>query len=163
MLTGTTISTYFYCERKCWLNYNKINMENNSEDVHIGKILHEEKSKNKSNSEIQIENIKIDKITEKYIIEIKKSDSDLESAEKQLKYYMYILSKKGIIRDGKIEILENNKQPQKTIIFEYSDLLENEVKDFIRDIKFLLDNNCPPDTIKNKKCKKCSYYDYCYI
>ncbi len=40
-ITGTLINYYFHCKTQCWLHANRINLEDNSEDVRIGKILHE--------------------------------------------------------------------------------------------------------------------------
>ena len=54
-----------------FLFFNKIQLENNSELVKIGKELYEQKSA--KIKEILIENIKIDKITKEYITEYKKA------------------------------------------------------------------------------------------
>ena len=43
------------------------------------------------------------------MVEIKKSDADKEAARWQLYYYLYILKKKGIVKKGKLEFVENNK------------------------------------------------------
>ena len=40
-ITGTIVNYYFHCKRQCWLFANKINLEDNSEDVRLGKVLHE--------------------------------------------------------------------------------------------------------------------------
>jgi hypothetical protein len=40
-LTGTIVNYFIHCKRQCWLFGNMLNMEDNSEDVHIGKVLHE--------------------------------------------------------------------------------------------------------------------------
>ena len=42
-ITGTLINYYIHCKRQCYLFYNKIEMEDESELVRIGKALHEEK------------------------------------------------------------------------------------------------------------------------
>ena len=89
-ITGTLINYYYHCKRQCWLFYNNVNMEDNSEDVHLGKILHELKNTGK-NSEIAIDSIKIDKITDKYITETKKSDADTEAAKKATRI-LYVCS-----------------------------------------------------------------------
>lgn len=103
-MRGSVINSYFYCKRKSWLLFNRVGMEDNSEDVHIGKALH--KIKEKSNSEISIDDIKIDTLIDDYLIEIKKSDTDIEGALWQLKYYLYVLNKKGITKKGKLQIIE---------------------------------------------------------
>lgn len=38
MVNGTLINYYFFCKTKLWLHANRINLEDNSEDVCIGKI-----------------------------------------------------------------------------------------------------------------------------
>lgn len=43
-ITGTLINYYFHCIRQCWLLGNRINLEDNSEDVRIGRVLHEIKA-----------------------------------------------------------------------------------------------------------------------
>ena len=60
-VNGTLINYYFHCKRQCYLHGNRINLEANSEDVKIGKAIHEVKEEEASNTEISIENIKIDK------------------------------------------------------------------------------------------------------
>lgn len=40
-ITGTIINYYFHCKCQCYLFANRINMEDNSEDVRIGRVLHE--------------------------------------------------------------------------------------------------------------------------
>lgn len=68
MLTGTIINYFYHCKRQCWLFYHRVNLENNSEDVRIGKVLHE--IKNNDQEEVKIDNISLDKITAEYVVEI---------------------------------------------------------------------------------------------
>lgn len=97
-VNGTLMNYYFHCKRQCYLHGNRMNLEDNSENVRIGKAIHEEKAVGSSNSEIAIENIKLDKLTAEYLTEIKKSDADEEAAKWQLYYYLYVLKTKGIVR-----------------------------------------------------------------
>lgn len=97
-VNGTLMNYYFHCKRQCYLHGNRMNLEDNSENVQIGKAIHEEKAAGSYNSEIAIENIKLDKLTAEYLTEIKKSDADEEAAKWQLYYYLYVLKTKGIVR-----------------------------------------------------------------
>lgn len=160
-ITGTLINYYYHCKRQCWLFYNNVNMEDNSEDVHLGKILHELKNTGK-NSEIAIDSIKIDKITDKYITETKKSDADTEAAKKQLEYYMYVLNKKGIRKNGKLEIIEKKSKNHSVFIIEYDDELDNRVEEMCTSVEEFLVQTIPEAKMK-KGCKKCAYYEYCFI
>lgn len=90
-VNGTLINYYFHCKRQCYLHGNRLNLEDNSEVVKIGKALHEEKT-GKDNSEIAIENIRLDKLTREYLTEIKKSDADVEAGKWQLLFYLKVLN-----------------------------------------------------------------------
>lgn len=81
---------YFHCKRQCYLCGNRLNLEDNSEQVKIGKAMHEEKASEGKNTEISIDNIRLDKLTKEYLTEIKKSDADVEAARWQLLYYLTI-------------------------------------------------------------------------
>ena len=125
-VNGTLINYYFHCKRQCYLHGNRLNLEDNSENVKIGKAIHEEKSEKGKNTEITIDNIKLDKLTSEYLVEIKKSDADINAATWQLIYYLKVLKDKGIERKGKLEFIEKNKTNKKVIIVELSE--ENEIK-----------------------------------
>lgn len=162
-VNGTLINYYFHCRRQCYLLGNRLNLEDNSELVKIGRAIHEERAEDKQNTEIAIDNIRLDKITKEYLTEIKKSDEDEEAAKWQLLYYLSALKKKGIIRKGKLEFVEKNKKDKKTIILELTDELENELNKHIQEIEQLLAQDEIPECIHENTCKNCAYYEYCYI
>lgn len=162
-ITGTIINYYFHCKRQCWLFANRINLEDNSEDVHIGKVMHELKYEEKPDTEISIENVKIDKLTDIYMVEIKKSDADLEAVKWQTLYYLKVLKDKGIDRKGKIEFIEKNKQDKKIHFVELDDDNAKELECRIGEIEGLISLYVPPEAVKTKKCSKCAYYEYCFI
>lgn len=160
-INGTLINYYFHCKRQCYLCGNRINLEDNSEDVAIGKVLHEIKH-DSENTEIKIDNIFVDKITEKYVIEMKKSDADVEASKMQLLYYLKVLKEKGIERDGKLVFLEKNKT-EKVDIIKLDENILNLIENCEQEILKLLENNVVPPIEKTKGCKRCAYYEYCYL
>ena len=121
-INGTIINYYFHCKRQCYLHGNRLNMEDNSEQVKIGKAIHEERAENKNNTEIAIDNIRLDKLTKEYLTEVKKSDADAEAAKWQLLYYLKVLKTKGVIRKGKLEFAEKNKKDKKKKEIEHIDI-----------------------------------------
>lgn len=161
-VNGTLMNYYFHCKRQCYLHGNRINMEDNSEEVKIGKAIHEEKA-DKPGTEIALENIRLDKLTSEYLTEVKKSDADPEAAKWQLLLYLHILKEKGIIRKGRLEFVEKNKVPKKTMIIELDDKSEEELLSYIREVEELLEQDEIPPIIEKPSCKKCAYYEYCYI
>ena len=162
-VNGTLVNYYFHCKRQCYLHGNRLNLEDESENVKIGKAIHEEKCDKERNREITIDNIKLDKLTTKYLTETKKSDADIEAAKWQLLYYLKILKSKGIIRKGKLEIVEKNKQNKTIIIVNLTDEIEQRLNMIEKEIIKLIDGNNVPEVINDKKCKQCAYYAYCYL
>lgn len=161
-VNGTIINYYMHCKRQCWLHGNRVNLEDNSELVKIGKAIHEVKSFENKDTELSIENIKIDRITRDYLTEIKKSDADIEASKWQLIYYLKVLRDKGIERKGKLEFIEKNKSKSTLIVMLDEDVLI-QLDEMIKDIENLILDIKIPEVIYKPGCKKCSYYEYCYI
>lgn len=162
-VNGTLVNYYFHCKRQCYLCGNRLNLEDNSENVKIGRAIHEEKNI-KNNTEIIIDNIRLDKITNEFITEVKKSDADVEASKWQLLFYLKVLKDKGVYRKGKIEFVEKNKTDKKIITLELTEEYEKSIEQYIKEIEELIESDTVPDKITNtKSCKKCAYYDYCYI
>ena len=162
-INGTLINYFFHCPKQCYLFGNRLNLEDNSELVQIGKAVHEDSEEKSKNAEILIDNIKLDKLTDEYITELKKSDADTEAAKWQLLWYLKVLKQKGIERKGKLEFAETKRQAKKIIFIELTQQLEDELDVIAEDIKKLLRQNDMPIGLYDKTCKKCAYFEYCYI
>ena len=151
-MNGTMINYYFHCKRQCYMFAHRLNLEDNSEIVKIGKAIHEDRARNSENTEIKIENITLDKINSKYVTEVKKSDADVEASKWQLLYYLKILKDKGI-----------EKTDKKIIFVELDEDTERKLEKYILEIQKLLEADELPKVINKASCKKCAYYEYCYI
>lgn len=162
-INGTLINYYFHCKTQCWLHANRINLEDNSEDVRIGKILHELSEKKGKTTEISLDNIKIDKLTRDYLVELKKADSDIEAVKWQVLLYLYKLKQKGLEKKGKIEFFEKNKQDKKIHFIDLDEENEKELLNVLEKITSLITQDSPPTPSLQNKCKKCAYYEYCFI
>lgn len=162
-VNGTLINYYFHCKRQCYLHGNRLNLEDNSEVVKIGKAIHEAKASKSKNTEISIDNIKLDKLTSEYITEVKKSDADVNAARWQLIFYLKVLKDKGIIRKGKLEFAEKNKNDKKVEVIELTEAMEEELENYVKEIKVFLELDDVPKVMNKPTCKKCAYYEYCYI
>lgn len=161
-INGTIINYYFHCKRQCYLFANRINLEDNSEDVRIGRIIHEIRAEDGTNTEIKYDNMAMDKITDKYVIELKKSDSDVEAAKMQLLFYLQNLQNKGISKEGKLIFYEkNNNEKIEKIILNKENI--NKLNECENQIEKLLQEKLPPKIVKQKGCQKCAYYEYCFL
>ena len=163
MVTGTLMNYYFHCKRQCYLAGNRLNLEDNSEQVQIGKALHKEKEDKHKNKEIQIEHVKIDGLTKEYIVEYKKSDADVEACRWQVLLYLSELKKKGIVRKGKIEFIEKKKGTTRTEYLELTPEIEEQLSKYKILIEELIQQEDIPPVLNKVSCKKCAYYEYCYI
>ena len=107
--------------------------------------------------------MKIDKITRDYLVEVKKSDSDPVAVKWQVLLYLKKLKEKGVIKKGKIEYIEKNRKGKKTEILELDDKNEKELLKVLQEIEKLIELEMPPVAVFENKCKKCAYYEYCFI
>ena len=163
-INATLINLYHVCKREMWLHANGIRMEHTSDTVAEGKLIGETTypQRPEKYTEIEIDGSKIDfyDAKNKVIHEVKKSDSVEAAHEWQVKYYISILHKNGIT--GVTGVIEYPKLKHTTKV-EFSEddsrYLE-EVKQNIE--RIVADEKCPP-VINSKICKKCSYYDFCYV
>lgn len=161
-INGTIINYYFHCKRQCYLFANRLNMEDNSEDVRVGRVLHEIKARDEKNTEVKFDNMVLDKVTKKNIEEFKKSDADVNAARMQLLFYLKNLDDKGIKKEGKLTCLEKNKNEkiEKVIL---NTEAKKELENCIHNIEDLITKKEVPKIVKNNSCKRCAYYEYCYI
>lgn len=160
-ISGVIIYYYFICHRKLWYFANEINMEQNSELVSIGKILDETTYKRENKSILIDGTINIDFIRDGAVLhEVKKTKSIEDAGIWQLKYYMFYLEQRGVknisakidyplIRETKEVVLDDE---DKTILSN----IEKNVEEIIKMDK-------PPKVMNEKICKKCAYFDLCYV
>lgn len=160
-ITGVMIYYYFICKRKLWYFCHQINMEDNNENVQLGKLL-DENSYKRDDKHIQIDGvINIDFIHDnRELHEIKKSRAVEEAGIWQLKYYLYYLEERGVKGiKGRIDY----PLLKRTMEVALSDEDRNVLGDVIKDINILKKQNMVPQLDKKKICNKCAYYDLCYI
>ncbi len=160
-VTGLMVYYYFVCKRKLWYFKNEICMEQNSDLVELGQILHDD-SYNRENKGILINNtINVDFIDNKTILhEVKKSKSIETAGIWQLKYYMYYLKINGIDNiSGEIDypLIKEKKH------IELSDEDILKLKSVESEIIDIVKSDKPQKALDVKACKKCAYYDLCYV
>lgn len=163
-ITGTHFNYYMVCHRKLWLFSNSLQMEQTSDIVYEGKLIHETSYNQRSEkyTEVELDGIKIDfyDANNKVVHEVKKSNKVEKAHEWQLKYYMYVLEKAGI--NGVTGILEYPRLRKKTEIL-LSEVDIEEIKLAEKKIIDICNSEACPNTINTKICKNCSYYDFCYV
>jgi CRISPR-associated exonuclease Cas4 len=156
---GIKVNYYLICQRKLWLYDKRISMENTSDVVTKGKILHETSYMDKPSKEIMIDDlISIDIIDGDTIREIKSSDKMKDADRIQILYYLFYLKNLGINKKGTI----NYPQSRKREFIELTNESEKEIIIILESIKKILSMSKPPSKIDKPYCKKCAYFEFCY-
>lgn len=158
-ITGTMYAYSYLCWRKLWFFAKDIVMEQENENVIIGKLIDQESYRREKKHLYLDDIVCIDIVKDNVICEIKKSSSQREMAIQQLKYYLYLLNKKGIEVKG--ELLVPKENHKEMIVLNENDILEIDKQ--LERIKRICNEVTPPEIINNKICKKCAYFELCYI
>lgn len=172
-INATLVNLYHVCQREMWLHANGIRMEHTSEVVADGKLIGETSYPQRAEKyqEIELSFLLQDDINltgkidfydarNKVIHETKRSDSIEQAHEWQVKFYIWLLELNGIA--GVTGTLEYPKLRHTSAVD-----LNNEdriwLQKAVTQIALLIANeHCPP-RINSKICKRCSYYDFCYV
>ena len=160
-ITGLMVYYYEVCKRKLWYFVNEIQLEKNNSNVILGKLL-EENTYTRDEKKINIDGvINIDFIRSKKVLhEIKKSNSIEPASLLQVQYYLYYLEKKGLI--GLKGILDYPLLKQ-TVEVNLTDEDRENLDNIIIGIKEILRKESPPTLEKKGICKKCAYFDLCFV
>jgi CRISPR-associated exonuclease Cas4 len=158
--TGTQINYYFVCHRKLWLFTRDIRFENENEYVQLGRLI-DENSYKRNKKQIEIGKIKIDFIDNKGVIhEVKKSNRIEKAHIYQVKYYIRTVRNMGVMDiSGQIDY----PRLKKTEKVEWEETDEVEFQTIFSEIHDILKRSVPPPVIHKPFCKKCAYYEFCYV
>ncbi len=186
-LTGTQINYYFVCKRKLWLFSHNMELESESDLVHLGRILHEQSYKRKFR-EVQVDRIKVDFLERKevrtlpadieplsnikvepqrngpsasiVIHEVKRSRSMHKAHTFQLLYYMYYLKTTYGTNVGKGVL--HYPLLKTNVPVELTAEREEEVRNVIEDIRRTISLANPPEAAWIKPCRSCAYAELCW-
>lgn len=159
-VTGTEINYYFVCKRKLWFFAHGIQMEHTSDQVYIGKLMHED-TFGRENKEVLIDGvIKLDFIKKSLEIhENKLSKSMPEATLYQVLYYMYYLKNKGVDDiKGYVHYPRSKRKEEIFLTREY----ELKLQDIIKQVISIRNETKPIQVEKKKICNSCSYYNLCF-
>jgi len=160
-VTGTHIWYYYICKREVWLMIHQIEANQDDENMLIGKLIGEHSYK-REKKEVDLGNAKLDIIRTEdgqvVVGEVKKSSRFIESASKQLLFYLLQLKEMGIEAWGELMIPEEKKKID-VILDEKSTA---EIMDAIEEITKIAESELPPEPVKIKYCRKCAYSEFCW-
>jgi len=160
--SGTHIHYYFVCKRKLWLFAHSLSMEQTSEEVSLGRLIHET-AYPREKKEFTAPGVKIDILRERegelIVGEVKKSSKSIKSATMQLTYYLWRLKQDGIEAKGELLVPEERKK----ISVELTEKAERELQEAFREIYQIISQESPPLPVKIPFCRNCAYREFCWV
>lgn len=163
-IRGTQINYYFICKTKLWLFSHNIQMEQESENVSLGRLLHQ-KTYGREKRDLTIDNlISVDFIRRGGVLELHevKKTPKMESAHRyQLLYYIYYLKyEKGI--DGVVGFIDYPKLRKRETV-KLDEGGEGRLGEILDDIELVIQGKTPLPEKKTGVCRKCAYYEFCWV
>lgn len=159
-ITGSIINYYFICHTKVWLFSHHIQLEQEHENVKIGKELHEERYPRMKKEVTILNQLKLDFVErgdELVVHEVKKSDRMKKSHIFQMYFYLDFLQQHDVHVKGEINYPLLNKK--KEVVF--GDAEREKLYSVIENIKKIVANGMPSPKRK-KFCKNCAYEEFCF-
>lgn len=157
--TGVEIHYYVVCQRKLWLYAKGIRMEQESDRVLEGSVLHERSYNYMKNKEIMIDNqFKIDVIDGEYIREVKLTSRMTNADRWQTLFYLWQLKLRGVYKKGLISYPKEKITEEIILTKEDEERLEK----MVVEIDFIVSQDNPPILKRLRYCTKCAYYSFCF-
>ncbi|WP_158212372.1 CRISPR-associated protein Cas4 [Natranaerobius trueperi] len=150
------------CERQLWLYSRRITMENDDNYIEWGKLIHEEHFK-RNKKEIRIAGFKVDLVIDDGLIHETKSSKVVKDQHRsQPLFYVYYLNEVLGYNFNGVKI--HYPEIKQVVQIDWNTGTKNEIQEKIDKIKQVLDKSHPPPLHSNYQlCKKCSYFELCYI
>jgi len=162
VITGVQVNYFLVCKTKLWFFSRHATMEQESDLVSLGRLIHDGSYTKSKRGEVKIGRISIDFIVKGdtlIIHEVKKSDK-LEKAHKyQLLYYLYYLKRRGIKAKGIIDYPSSRRR----VKLELSEEDESEIERILNGVKEIISMENPPKPERKPYCRKCSYFELCWV
>ncbi|MFL6210903.1 MAG: CRISPR-associated protein Cas4 [Pyrinomonadaceae bacterium] len=157
--TGTEVGYYFICPKKLWWFAHGVTMEQESDRVRMGRVVHEE-SYARRRKELNIDDrIVLDWREDGIIHEVKLTDSMETAHEMQLLYYLYYLKCKGVAGlRGQIDYPKLRETKTVELTPEKEQLLELALVEMQR----IVSAARAPSVEWMKICRSCSYAELCW-
>ncbi|QCR22116.1 CRISPR-associated protein Cas4 [Pontibacter sp. SGAir0037] len=174
-ITATVFSYFLICPRKAWLHHQGIRMEQESEDVALGRLL-DETSYSRSEKHLDLYATTSDGIPltgrvdraalkDGVLHETKKGRSCQEAHLSQVRFYLWLLKLNGVTANGgaayrgQIDYPALRRSEPVTLEPQHEEVLALQLRQLIR----LLEEPHPPARISKRDfCRKCAFEELCY-
>jgi len=164
-VSGTQVNYYVICKTKLWLFSHFVTMEQSSDLVSYGKLVHETSYGGDRKKEIVIDDrIAIDFIRKGDTLvlhEVKKGKRMNKAHRYQLLYYLFYLKElKGLEAvAGELDYPLLRKKEK----VELTDTFKDEIKAILKGIQGVVALPEPPPPSYLRICRKCAYFEFCWV
>lgn len=172
---GMLVGYYVRCPRQAWLSLRGLWMEQESEDVFLGRLLHE-KSYTRKRKALEIEAParegvqlvgKLDwaDLRVGVLHEIKKSPSSGEAHVWQLRFYLWVLKRARVTGPGGAPLRGQLDYPalRRTVPVVLAPEHEARLEEIVAAIAALAGQQTPPERFPRRAfCRRCAFEDLCY-
>jgi CRISPR-associated exonuclease Cas4 len=158
---GVKVNYFFICKRKLWLYSKNLSMEQSSDQVFLGRLLHDQSYSYLPRREVMIDNlIKIDLLESSEVIHEVKYSRKMEEAHRwQILYYLFYLKQLGLSGlKGEINYPKLRRKEEVSL----SPEVEARIPKVLKEIKHLEESPEPYPASFTPVCKKCSYIELCW-
>lgn len=164
MTTGTHIAYLHLCHRKLWLFAHGMNMEQQSELVAEGRFIDEHSYPQRAErwQALAVEGIKLDHYDARrgIVREVKKSRKREDAHLAQLKYYLFVLERNGIAVSHGVLEYPKLRQTEEVHLTEAD---RRDIPLWEAEVQRIIALPYCPELVKKKICRKCAYYDWCFV
>jgi CRISPR-associated exonuclease Cas4 len=139
-------------------------MEQNSQTVAEGKLIGETTYQRRAKKwkELSLGNSKIDHFdpVTNTIREVKKSRKLEHAHIAQVKYYLFLLEQRGILKaKGLIEYPKERRTKEVVLDAES----RKEVMGWMAEVERIINLEYCPELVKKSYCRTCAFYDFCFV
>lgn len=159
--TGIRVYYAMICETRLWLFSRGLNMEQQSDRVALGRLLHETSYRSDKRREILVDGkIVIDLVPDRdLVVEVKHSTAYGEAARLQLAYYLWYLRQLGAGNlSGELRFPRQRRREKVELTGE----LEEKVLETLLRIREVESLKRPPQPRRIPACRRCAYAELCW-
>jgi len=158
-VTGVMVQYYKSCPRELWLFAHGIDMNEEDENILIGRRIHEE-SYSRERKSLRMGPVAFDFAKRGEVLtvyEVKKSRKLAEPAIYQLYYYLWYLKQRGVKAKGCLVYPKLKRREE----VELTPEVEEEIEEILSGIREVVARSEPPEAVRRRHCRGCSYYEFC--